>query len=87
MTYRLNKGYVLVRVDQPKEKNDSGVFITEEWQLKPPTGVVEAVAGVNTQFVKVGDHVFFERYGAIQSPFDKDLKICREDAIFMVYDV
>jgi co-chaperonin GroES (HSP10) len=79
----LNKNLVLVRVQSAKEQTDSGVFIQEEWQSKPPVGVVEAVAK-DVVFCKVGDKVWFERYTSIQHPEDKDLRMCREDAILAI---
>lgn len=80
---KLNKGLVLVRVDSALDKDESGVWIQEEWKDAPPTGVVEAVAP-DVTFCKVGDKVHFERYTSIKTP-NKDLRLCREDAIFEVY--
>lgn len=74
---------VLVRVDPPKEQNDSGIFIQEEWQTIQPIGVIESVAE-DVSTCKVGDKVWFERYTAIQHPEDKDLRLCREDAILAI---
>ena len=79
-----NKNIVLVQVDKPREQNENGVFITEEWKTQPPTGVVIEV-GDGVSFVKKGDKVFFERYTAIQTPFGEDIKACKEDAILVKY--
>jgi co-chaperonin GroES (HSP10) len=80
---KLNKDLVLIRVEPPKEQDDSGIFIQEEWVARQPIGVVEATAP-NVEFCKVGDKVWFERYTAIPHPIDKDLRACREDAIIEV---
>lgn len=79
----LNSKLVLVKVDQPKEADDSGFFIQEEWQTQEPTGVVERVAD-DVTFCKVGDTVFFERYTSIPTPHGKEYRLCREDAIFEI---
>lgn len=55
---------VLIRVDPPKEKTASGIFIKEDWKSLPPTGVVEAV-GPDVDVVKVGDKVLFGRYASV----------------------
>lgn len=84
MNLRLNSKLVLVRVDKPKEQTDNGVYMAEEWQQRPPTGTIEAV-GAGVGFCKVGDHILFERYTSVPTT-EEDLRICREDAIFGVYD-
>jgi co-chaperonin GroES (HSP10) len=82
---KLNSKLVLVKVDDVKEQDDTGFFIQEEWQSQEPTGVVEAVAD-DVTFCKVGDRVFFERYTSIPTPDGKDYRLCREDAIFEIYE-
>jgi co-chaperonin GroES (HSP10) len=82
---KLNQSLVLIRVDKPKEQDDSGVFIQEEWVTNQPLGTVEAVAD-NVKFCKVGDRVWFERYTAITHPQDENLKMCREDAVLGILD-
>lgn len=82
---KLQSKTVLVKVDEPKQQDESGIYIQEEWQSHPPTGIVEAVAN-DVTFCKEGDRVFFERYTAIATPFDKNQRLCREDAILAVYD-
>lgn len=81
----LNKGLVLIKVDSAPEQDENGLFIQEEWQTNPPTGIVEAVAS-DVKFCKIGDRVFFERYTSIPTPHGKDYRLCREDAIFEVYE-
>lgn len=76
---------ILIRVDQPKTQDSSGLYISEEWKTIPPTGVVEAV-GPDVTICKKGDRVFFERYAAIDTPFDEDLKACRSDNILVIYN-
>lgn len=81
---KLNSKLVLVKVDLPKEQDDDGIFVQEEWVSNSPTGVVEAVAD-DVTFCKAGDRVFFERYTSIPTPDGKEFRLCREDAIFEVY--
>lgn len=85
MVRNLNSKLVLVKVDDAPEKDITGFFITEEWVSQPPTGIVEAVAD-DVTFCKVGDRVFFERYTSIPTPDGKDYRLCREDAIFEIYE-
>jgi co-chaperonin GroES (HSP10) len=80
---KLNSKLVLVRCDPPKEQDESGVFIQEEWVTNQPIGVVESVSD-DVKFCKKGDKVWFERYTSIPYPEDKDLRMCREDAILSV---
>lgn len=80
-----NSLIVLIQVDPPKTQDDSGVYIQEEWKTKPPTGTVTAV-GADVTFCKVGDHVFFERYSSIDTPFGEDIRASREDQILVVYE-
>jgi len=80
-----NKGIVLVKVDEPREQDDNGLFIQEEWKTQPPTGIVLEV-GDGVTFVKPGDKVFFERYSAIQTPFSEDIKACKEESILVKFD-
>ena len=79
-----NRDIVLIEVDDPKEKDENGLYIAEEWKTQAPTGVVLDV-GSGVTFVKPGDKVFFERYTAIQTPFAENIKACKEDAILVVY--
>ena len=80
---KLNQGLVLVKVDKPKEQDESGVFIQEEWVTNQPIGTVVAIAD-DVTFCDIGNRVWFERYTAIQSPEDEDMRVCREDAILAV---
>ena len=82
---KLNQKLVLVRVESPKEQDESGIYIQEEWQSQQPIGIVEAVAD-DVEFCKKGDKVWFERYTSIPHPEDKDLRMCREDAVIAVYE-
>lgn len=80
---KLNKNLVLIRVEPPKEQDNNGIFIQEEWITQQPIGIVEMTAQ-NVEFCKVGDKVWFERYTAIPHPEDKNLKMCREDAVMAI---
>ena len=82
---KIQEKLVLVRVQQPKEQDDSGIFIQEEWQTLDPVGVVEMI-GDDVHACAVGDKVWFERYTATQHPTDKELRMCREDSIMAVYE-
>ncbi len=79
---KLNKNLVLIKIDKPESQID-GLYIEEEWKTLPSTGTVEVV-GDNVSFCTEGDRVEYERYGAIQSSFGEDYRICREDGILAV---
>jgi co-chaperonin GroES (HSP10) len=80
---KLNNSLVLIRVDETPETNLEGIYIQEEWRRVPQTGTVEFIAD-DVEFCQVGDHVEFERYGAIEVSTDENLRLCREDAVLMV---
>lgn len=80
---KLASSLVLVRCEPPKEQDESGVYIQDEWVSQQPIGIVEAIAD-NVVICKVGDKVWFERYTSIPHPENKDLRACREDAIIAV---
>ena len=80
---KLNSKLVLVRCQPPKEQDESGIFIQEEWQSQQPIGVVEATAE-DVEFCIKGDKVWFERYTSIPHPEDKELRMCREDAVLAI---
>ena len=82
---KLNDGLVLVRCESPKEQDESGVFIQEEWVSQQPIGIVEGCAE-DVRFCKPGDKVWFERYTSIPYPEDKNWRMCREDAVLAVLD-
>ena len=82
---KLASHLVLIKVDEPKEQDDNGIFIQEEWITNQPTGIVERIAD-DVTFCQPGDQVFFERYASIPTPHGKDYRICREDNIFEVLD-
>jgi co-chaperonin GroES (HSP10) len=79
-----NSKVVFIRIDAPKEKTDDGIMISEDWRDLPATGTLVAVA--DDVSYNVGDRVFFERYTAIATPFGEEIRACREDAIFAVYE-
>lgn len=80
---KLASHLVLIKVDEPKEQDDSGIYLQEEWITNQPTGIVERVAD-DVTFCQPGDTVFFERYTSIPTPYGKDIRLVREDAIFEV---
>lgn len=69
---------IVIKVDQPKEKTASGLYIVEDWKTLPPTGVVEA-QGPDVKGEWVGKHIIFERYTSIT--IDKDIRLAKEDSI------
>lgn len=69
---------VLIKVDPPKEKTASGLYIQEDWKALPPTGVVTAV-GPEVVEIEVGDRVLFERYASVI--LNKEERLCKEDHI------
>ena len=82
---KLSSKLVLIRCDTPKEKDENGIFVQEEWITTPPTGTVEGIA-YDVGFCKVGDRVWFERYTSVPHPEDKGLRVCREEAVLAVLD-
>ena len=83
MSYTLKSKTVLVKVDDIKTQDDDGIYSQEEWQTNEPTGIVEAVAD-DVTFCKIGDKVFFERYSSIPTPFGKNIRMCRLEAILAI---
>lgn len=69
---------VLVKVDPPKEKTDSGLFIKEEWKSLPPTGEVVAI-GPWVESVKPGDAIMFDRYASVI--LEDNMRLCLESHI------
>lgn len=69
---------ILVRVDPPKDKTDTGILIHEEWKKLPNTGEVLAV-GPKVDKIVVGDKVVFMRYGA--TILEKDLRLTQQTHI------
>lgn len=82
---KLASHLVLIKIDEPKQQDDDGIFIQEEWVSNQPTGTVERVAE-DVTFCKAGDRVFFERYASIPTPHGKEYRMCKEDYIFEVLD-
>lgn len=82
---------MLIEADKAKDKTASGIIIVEDWKTLPPSGIVKAV-GPEVTTVKAGDHVIFERYGAIKvqedtdayTTKDSDLRLCKESHIHAV---
>lgn len=72
---------VLIRVEKPKEKTESGLYIKEDWKTLPPVGVVLAVGPLVTD-VKRGDKVLFERYASVI--LENDERLCQESHILAV---
>lgn len=70
---------ILIRPDEPKTQTDSGIFIKEDWETRPPIGTLEEVGPDVTQVSK-GDRVVFMRYGSVKTPDDK-LRLINESHI------
>lgn len=69
---------VLIKVDKPKEKTDSGLFIIEEWKTLPQTGEVIAI-GPQVKDVRVGMWVLFERYASVI--LENNERLCQESHV------
>lgn len=74
---------LLIEADEPKTKTKSGILLQEDWKTLPPTGTVKAV-GPEVFYIKEGDKVVFERYGAVT--VDGSLKICKESHVLAVME-
>lgn len=74
---------VLIKVDPPKERTASGIYLKEEWKTLPPTGTVMAV-GPKVKTVKRGHRVIFERYAALILANDE--RLCKEDHILAIIE-
>jgi co-chaperonin GroES (HSP10) len=73
--------HLLIKPDEAKKKTDAGIYLSEQWETRPPTGVIMAVGpNVTQKELKVGTKVVFMRYGATQTN-DKDLKLVKEGHI------
>lgn len=79
MKIKPTRDLVVIKIDAPKEKTASGLYIIEDWKTLPPTGVVES-QGPEVKENWVGKHVIFERYSSIT--IDKELRFVREANIF-----
>lgn len=70
---------LLIRPEQPKTKTDSGIYLKEDWEQRPPIGTIESIGDTVTD-VKVGDKVVFMRYGSVKTPDDK-LRLIKESHV------
>lgn len=61
---------ILIQADPVEKQTASGLLLAEQWESRPPYGVVLAV-GSKVESVKPGDRVMFNRFAAI----DIDLTI------------
>lgn len=82
---KLNSKIVCIEVEPDRVKDDSGVYLQDEWIQGRPVGTVVEVAS-DVTFCKTGDIVMFERYTSLKDPMNEDLRYCREDAVMVVYD-
>lgn len=80
-----NSKTVFIKADGAKKETDDGILISEDWKDLPATGTVVVVAD-DVTFCKAGDRVFFERYGAIDTPFGDDVRACTEKAVLAVFE-
>ena len=79
---KLLNGYILVRVDEEKQKTNSGLFLPSGATKLPNAGVIEAIAD-GVKDVKVGDKVQFLRYAAIDG-VEEGTRLCTIDHIVAV---
>ena len=73
---------ILIEADEAQKKTESGLYLSEQWQKRPPTGTVQAV-GPEVKEVKVGNKVVFMRYAAVDTPYE-NLRACKESHIMAV---
>lgn len=81
--YKLNKGLVLIKLDEDKDQNEDGIFIQEEWKTKEPTGEILGV-GEGVDFGAVGDRVFVNRFASIPTPHGEDIRLVKQEDIFEI---
>lgn len=71
-----SRNLVLIKIDPPKDKTASGLYIQEDWKSLPPFGTIVDI-GPDVTTVKPGERVIFERYASIV--LNKEERLCRED--------
>ena len=84
--YQPLRDIILIEPDKAEKQTSSGFHIAETWKTLPKTGTVKAV-GPLVKDIKVGDKVFYERYGAIRIENENNvdtLQACRESHIYGV---
>jgi len=81
--HRLNKGIVLIKLDEDKDQNEDGIYIQEEWKTKEPTGEILGV-GEDVDFGQVGDRVFINRFASIPTPHGDNIRLIKKDDIFEI---
>lgn len=81
---KLLNGYILIRVEDPISKTDSGILIAEQAKRLPSRGTVEAVAPGITD-VTVGDKVEFLRYASLDGT-DPDTRLCKLEHVIGIYE-
>jgi len=74
--------FVLIEVDDEKEKQGA-LFVVEEWKSLPPTGTIVEV-GPQVVGLKAGTRVQFERYSSVI--LEDNLRLCKESHIYGVLD-
>lgn len=70
---------VLIKAVKPKDRTDSGLYLSETWKTLPLEGTVISV-GENVKQVKPGDSVLFMRYASVI--LDNDERLVKERHIF-----
>lgn len=75
---RPTRDLLLIQVDKPRTKTESGLYLQEEWKTLPQTGVVLST-GPFVRDIAAGDRVLFERYAAII--LEGDERLCKESHV------
>lgn len=81
-------GYVVVKREEEASQTSSGIYLTDSAKEKPQKGEVMAVGagkeGKQAQ-VKVGDKVYFKKYGPTEIEMDgKEMLLLEEDDILAI---
>lgn len=81
-------GYVVVKREEEASQTSSGIYLTDSAKEKPQRGEVMAVGagkeGKEAQ-VKVGDKVYFKKYGPTEIEMDgQEMLLLEEDDILAI---
>lgn len=81
-------GYVVVKREEEASQTSSGIYLTDSAKEKPQKGEVMAVGagkeGKEAQ-VKVGDKVYFKKYGPTEIEMDgHEMLLLEEDDILAI---
>ncbi len=84
---RTFKGQVILIVEEPKDRTDSGIYIPETAQEKSLKGIVQAVHQDNIGEIAIGDTVYFAKFSTV--PFtvkNQDYMTVKIDDLLAIED-